>query len=171
MLLGGEVEDRLLLLLSVVVVAWDEAVLEGVVEENNGATVLLAADVSLAKVSALMDSAVAVVGVVRDVSLSIGFSAERRASFPLWAESLDFPLVSSVDFIDMAEFTFIFCLGNSLISSLGFEEGVFETGSAARQAERNAPTRKVTFILLNRWRDLKGWNKVKIRACLMSIGQ
>ena len=170
MLLGGEVEDRLLLLLSVLVVAWDEAVLEGVVEENNGATVLLAVDVSLAKVSALMDSAVAVVGVVRDVSLSIGFSAERRASLlALWAESL--PLVSPVDFIDMAEFTFIFCSGNSLISSLGFEEGVFETGSAARQAERNAPTRKVTFILLNRWRDLKGWNKVKIRAYLMSIGQ
>ena len=170
MLLGGEVEDRLLLLLSVLVVAWDEAVLEGVVEENNGATVVLAVDVSLAKVSALMDSAVAVVGVVRDVSLSIGFSAERRASLlALWAESLN--LVSPVDFIDMAEFTFIFCSGNSLISSLGFEEGVFETGSAARQAERNAPTRKVTFILLNRWRDLKGWNKVKIRAYLMSIGQ
>ena len=155
MLLGGEVKDRLLLLLSVLVVAWDEAVLEGVVEENNGATVLLAVDVSLAKVSALMDSAVAVVGAVRDVSLSIGFSAERRASLlALWADSLD--LVSPVDFIDMAEFTFIFCSGNSLISSLGFEEGVFETGSAARQAERNAPTRKVTFILLNRWRDLKG---------------
>ena len=80
-------------------------------------------------------------------------------------------MVSPVDFIDMAEFTFIFCSGNSLISSLGFEEGVFETGSAARQAERKAPTRKVTFILLNRWRDLKGWNKVKIRAYLMSVGQ
>ena len=110
--------------------------LEEVVEE--------AAVVSLATMSALMNSIAVLVGFFVDLS----DVAEGTAPlFAFWTELLDFKpdFGSSVDFADVMS-----CFETSTFS-LSFEAEMFATGSAAHLAERNTTRSKQNLILLSRW--------------------